>query len=259
MQPNDKNWWDVVLNVIALIAAAVAFVVGIYQWRRSQAWQRAEKLDKLIETFESAPLLTLAAVVLDWTTRKIHFGNRDLIVLNDEALLALRDHSKTKGDAQETDAQETDAQETDAQETDAQETNVKEDKIKFEGEQANLRDAYDAILTFFNRLELAISTNLIDKEPAKNYFSYWLERLVTFDRHPDKNKVLKRLTRKAAVATYIDVYGNVESVDRLCKAFDVQAPEVKSKSEERKRKRLEKRQQEAEAGRRRQEAGGTTN
>jgi hypothetical protein len=194
MEPSTKNLWDVIFNVVALIAAMVGFGVGLYQWRRSQAWQRAEKLDKLVDKFETDELLKLATVILDWSDRKGHLAGRELTVRNDEVLLALREHQ----DIDET--------------------------PKFPGEQPAMRDAYDAILAFFNRLELAISTKLIDAKPAKSYFAYWLERFLAFDSHRDTNNVLKGKTPQLMVIRYIKAYADIDSINKLCGHFKMAQP-----------------------------------
>lgn len=197
MTEPDKHLIDVILAIITMVGAAVAFIVGLFHWRRGQSWQRAEQLNKFIEKFETDELLRLSTVILDWTSRETKFQGRELIVRNDEALLALRDHRKI------------------------------EDPIKFPSKQPTLRDAYDALLAFLIRLELSISTNLIDVAPAKAYFVYWLERLVTFDQHPDKNGVLAGILPEKMVAEYIRLYGDAESITKLCKHFDVKPPVFK--------------------------------
>jgi hypothetical protein len=58
----------------------------------------------------------------------------------------------------------------------------------FEAEQATLRDAYDALLAFFTRLELALTTGLVDAAPARQYFGYWLAHFPSFDKHPPDNR-----------------------------------------------------------------------
>jgi hypothetical protein len=102
-------------------------------------------------------------------------------------------------------------------------TTIKE-RPMFPGEQATLRDAYDAFLAFVSRLELSISTQLIDAKPAKAYFAYWLRHFLTFDKHPDVNKVLKRMTSSVMVAEYIKVYGDPGAVKRLCEEFSITPP-----------------------------------
>jgi hypothetical protein len=52
-----KDYWDITLNVIAMIGAAGAFLLGLYQWRKGQEWQRAAKgrelIDALLESDDS--------------------------------------------------------------------------------------------------------------------------------------------------------------------------------------------------------------
>ena len=194
--PNDtKNLYDVVLTLLTLASAGTAFVVGLLQWRRSQAWQRADKLDKFVDKFESNDLLRLAAVGVDWGVRKTRFGDRALTVSNEDALPALRNHDEMP------------------------------DGGEFEGEQPTIRDAYDALLAFFQRLEVSIKEKLIDARPAKAYFAYWLEHFLYFEHHPDEgHKILTSATPKAMVAGYIKVYGDPQSIKRLCRRFEVEPP-----------------------------------
>lgn len=198
MSPETKDLWDVILTLITMVGAIVAFVLGWMQWRRGQAWQRAEQLDKFVVKFESDELLTLATVVLDWYRRTVKFREEDFEVENDEVLLALRDHRTIT------------------------------DENKFTAKQATLRDAYDALLAFFNRLELGITTGLVDSVPAKAYFAYWLERLIKFDQHRAQDNVLKGADPVNLVAAYIWVYGNRESIEKLCREFGVDPPDFKA-------------------------------
>ena len=49
MIDTTKNTWDVILSIVTMIGAAVAFLLGLYQWRRGQAWQRAAKGRELVD------------------------------------------------------------------------------------------------------------------------------------------------------------------------------------------------------------------
>ena len=184
-----KDQWDVLLGGITILGAAVAFWFGLHQWRRGQAWQRADKLDDFITKFESDDLLRLGATVLDWSKRMTTYQGHQFLLLNEDALLALRDHATIT------------------------------ERPMFPGGQAQLRDAYDALLAFFQRLELSIANGLIEADSTKAYFAYWLERLLKFDRHPDKHGVLKGVSPEAMVAGYIKLYGDPESIKRLCRCF----------------------------------------
>ncbi|HSE24417.1 MAG TPA: hypothetical protein VLB68_22305 [Pyrinomonadaceae bacterium] len=198
MSTDTKNLWEVLLTILTMAGATVAFLVSWKQWQRGQEWQRSEQLDKFVVKFESDALLKLAAVVLDWHDRPVTFDGRMIDVQNQEVLLALRDHRDIEG------------------------------VDKFPGEQPTFRDAYDALLTFFNRIELAIATGLVDREPASAYFSYWLDHLVKFDRHKKDSSVLKGMDPAKLVAAYIWAYGDRHSIVRLCKAFKIDAPDFEA-------------------------------
>jgi len=189
MTGETKNLVEMVLSIIALVGAAVTFGVGLYQWKRSQDWQRAAKLDDFVKTFQSDPLLRLAAVAVDYTVRKITLDNREILVRNSDALLALRDHNQMKPDEAFTD------------------------------EQAQLRDAYDALLAFFVRVELGISGGLLDRQSAKCAFSYYLTRFLSFDMHGDAENVLNGRSPADAVTAYIAAYGDSKSIQRLTDHF----------------------------------------
>ena len=198
MPPDTKALWDVILTLITMAGAIAAFLIGWMQWRRGQAWQRAEQLDKFVVKFESDELLKLATAVLDWYQRTVTFKGCDLTVRNSEVLLALRDHRTI------------------------------EDDNKFSSQQATLRDAYDALLAFFNRLELGTTTGLVESAAAKAYFAYWLERLVSFDQHRAEATVVNGADPANLVAAYIRVYGTPESIEELCRAFDIKPPDFKA-------------------------------
>lgn len=184
-----KETFDVVFDSLTLLAGVVAFGIGLYQWKRSQDWQRAAKLDDFVKFFQEDDLLRLAATAVDYTRRTTKFSGEAFHLSNTDALLALRDH-KTMG-------------------TDE----------GFTPEQAVLRDAYDALLEFFLRLEIAISAGLLDAVAAKWAFGYYLERFVTFDMHPDEKKVLGDRTPADMAAGYVRAYGDVDAIRRLQKHF----------------------------------------
>ncbi len=202
MDSNTKNAWDVFLNIVTMIGATIAFGIGLRQWRRGQEWQRAERLDKFVELFEGDKALQTAATVLDWTCCNAEISGLAFDVDNDEVLLALRDHQKLKpGEG-------------------------------FAGNQMPVRRAYDALLSFFGRLEMAITGGLVDVAPARQYFRYWLVLLITFERHGDKNKVLGGQSPAEMVKGYIEAYGDPKSIQRLCQLLEVEHPLWKPETEE---------------------------
>jgi hypothetical protein len=182
---------DVVLTVIGMIGAVVAFIHTLRTWREGQYWKRAEQLDQFIDCFERDELLKLARTALDWTFRKTEFKGKELSIRNDDVLLAVRLH------------------------------NGEELTPVFTSDQALLRDSYDALIEFLGRLDVALESRLIDRKPAKQYFAYWLELLITMDLHPDKARVLNGQTPAQAVAGYMGKYGDPRAIKRLCSAFDL--------------------------------------
>ncbi|AKU97433.1 hypothetical protein AKJ09_04097 [Labilithrix luteola] len=194
MDDQTKNVFDVVFTAIGLLGAAIGFAKAIHEWREGQRWKRSERLDRFVETFESTPLLKLACTILDWTTRQVKFDGRDVLIENRDVLLALRNHAEEPAGT------------------------------VFTGEQALIRDAYDAFLAFFARLELAIATGLVEAEPAKSAFAYWLDQYATMKVHPGEAKLNKELRARSPAqmaVVYLTAYGQPLLIGDLCERFDV--------------------------------------
>jgi hypothetical protein len=191
MSSETKNVCDVALAAISLVGAAVAFVCTLQQWRISQSWKRSEQLDKFVELFEKDELLGLGRTIVDWTVRKVSFRREQVKITNDDVLRALELYSKMGADS------------------------------GFPGEQPLIRDAFDAWLNFFQRLELALSSGLIDRLPTMQYFQYWVRRFATLEAHPDTNNVLGGRQAVNMVRDYVKEYGDIESFARLCRHFQI--------------------------------------
>ncbi len=188
MTDETKNLCDIVLTILAMCGGVVAFRQTLREWREAQRWRRTEQLDKIIERFESDDLLRLARVALDWTVRDTTHAGKPIRVTNDDVLLALRFHRDlAAGQA-------------------------------YGGEQAILRDAYDAFIAFLGRLNLALENKLIDVAPSEFYFHYWLKRFTTMDWHPDSTGVLGGKEPHYMVAQYVEKYGDPKSILHFRKA-----------------------------------------
>jgi hypothetical protein len=202
MEDEVKNVCDLLIDVLTLIGAGVAFYFSLHQWKCGQALQKAGKLDEFIAKFESDELLRLAATILDWRERKITCRNREVRVCSREVLLALRIHTEIKESPQ------------------------------FPGDQMMFRDAYDALLNFLQRLEIAIAGNLVDPIHARKCFGYWIERLLKFERHKDDPNQPFLDGRKPGkmVRDYVRAYGDPESFRRLCEEFGMDCEEIEGKA-----------------------------
>ena len=198
MEDEIKNVWDVIINLLTLGGAGVAFYFSLHQWKCGQALQKAAKLDDFIAKFESDELLRLAATILDWRERTITCRGREVKVCSKEVLLALRIHTEIKESPQ------------------------------FPGDRMIFRDAYDALLNFLQRLEIAIAGSLVDPVHARKCFGYWLERLLKFERHKDdpNDPFLDGREPTKMVRDYIRAYGDPESFRRLCEEFGMDCEEI---------------------------------
>ncbi|HZG42834.1 MAG TPA: hypothetical protein VEY93_07720, partial [Longimicrobium sp.] len=54
------------IAVLSLVVAGTAFVVGLLQYRKAQAWKRAEFIATEIKEAFSDPLIQFALRLLDW-------------------------------------------------------------------------------------------------------------------------------------------------------------------------------------------------
>jgi hypothetical protein len=69
-----------------------------------------------------------------------------------------------------------------------------------------MRDAYDSMLAFFERLETAIQNGLIDEKSAIRLFGYWVDHFATMPEHPESAD---------AAAQYVGRYANIISFSSL--------------------------------------------
>jgi hypothetical protein len=62
---------DDVLKAIALVGAACAFIVGLFQYRRAQQWKRAEWVAQQMKELFSDPIVQAVSLMIDWGSRRI--------------------------------------------------------------------------------------------------------------------------------------------------------------------------------------------
>jgi hypothetical protein len=196
---------SVCLALFSMFGTTVAFLCTLFTWRKGQRWQRSEKLDEMILYFEGNDLLQLACIALDWPSRDVEFRGKEFSYTDEDVLMAVGAIGKDRASA-----------------------------MRATPVQARLRDAIDVLLSFFLRLETAISSGLVDTQPARTYFAYWVERLVSLDRHPGVDKPEDGyLSGAHAVALYIQTFSDADSMRRLEAAFELKKRLVKLPAEDR--------------------------
>jgi len=137
-----------------LFLALVGGIAALVQWRRDQAWKRAEKLDAFYKEFGGDRLIQIACRVLDWSRGNFKLPDgEEFRFTDDDVEKSLAVH----GGAVD---------------------------LTFTPTQARMRDAYDALLAFFDRLETAIDGGLINEKPAMSLFGYWVRHFGEMSEHP---------------------------------------------------------------------------
>lgn len=162
---------------LTLLVALIGSIMALIQWRRDQSWKKAEKLDGMFKEFESNRLIQIACRVLDWKRGKFSFPDGETFVFEDADVvksLAIHDDDH---------------------------------EMTFTLTQARMRDAYDAILSFFERLESAIDGGLVDERQAIGLFGYWVRHFDTMPEHQDCGPRAMK---------YIARYGSLASFNSLC-------------------------------------------
>jgi hypothetical protein len=135
------------LGLIVALGATWAFIVGLRQYERGQRWQKAQVLLTLIESFDSDPLIKAARQMLDWNSRNIVIDGLVISYLDSKLASALRVWGR--GDNPFSD---------------------------FTPEEGKIRDAFDALFDFFEKLNSLVQSRLIPFSDL-TYFFYWLRRL----------------------------------------------------------------------------------
>jgi len=135
------------------IAALVGGVFALKRWRVDQRWRRYQQLDKYMTSFENDRMLLLGTQILDWKLRPVKAPDGTTVTITSKDLVA------------------------------ALQVHTENPEPTFCDPQPLLRDALDALLTFFGRLESAIANGFVDESPALHYFGYWLCRMYTMEEH----------------------------------------------------------------------------
>jgi hypothetical protein len=152
------------IDAITLGFAILGGLVALVQWRRDQAWKRAEKLDSLYKEFEGNRLIQIACRVMDWNRGNFSFPDGEQFSFNTSDVKAsLVIHGAAE--------------------------------LTFTPTQARMRDAYDALLAFFDRLHTAIDNGLVDQKPAGRLFAYWIEHFAEMPEHDCVGESLKYVAR----------------------------------------------------------------
>lgn len=173
------NWWhaltaDGQLKLLALVGASIAFVIGLFQYRKTQRWKRAEWVAQEMKDFFDDPSVKMALQLLDWGSRRAELfpsradpEDRFVRVRDDDLAKALADHSDRPGG--------------------------------FTPTEAALRDLFDHFLDRLERINSFVDAGLVSLGDVRPYLDYWAGHVITAragDPRVDRLVQLRRYIRR---------------------------------------------------------------
>ncbi|MFN8062710.1 MAG: hypothetical protein U0Q12_26395 [Vicinamibacterales bacterium] len=158
-----------ILKAFGLLAGGCAFVVGLRQYSKAQAWKRHEFVASEMRSFNADPLTRNAMQMIDWGTRRIElfpahpeYASRFQLVTRDVLHTALTTHDKI-GRA-------------------------------YTATEAAIRDAFDAFLGGLERFEQFMQAGLVESSEFEPYLAYWI-RAICEDVNPQLRGLLEGYVR----------------------------------------------------------------
>ena len=191
-----------IVSILGFGGTITALLFGVFQYRRSERWKRAEFVAKEIKEFESDPIVRNALLMIDWGVRKINLNfvpneqfDNYVGVTREMQRKALMPHSfKTIDDSEAC--------------NDDPEGPVR----GFTSVEALIRDTYDTLLDHLERFDNFVRSGLVSKEEFEPYLIYWLQSMTA--NEGSKEDRAWRLT----LLTYISFY-RYSGVKHLFKVY----------------------------------------
>jgi len=161
-----------ILKAIALGGGVGAFLVGLWQYRRSQQWKRAEWVAQEMKELLGDPVVQAALQMIDWGSRRVLlFPHREcfedrFVEVTDDAVQRALIHHEVHG--------------------------------PFTDQEIAIRDAFDRLLDGFERLESYAATGLVSDSDIYPYLSYWaveITRAKSGDPNADRVVQLRQYMR----------------------------------------------------------------
>lgn len=167
------------LKAIALLGATLAFLIGLFQYRKAQTWKRSEWLAQEMESFFNDPVVVAALRMIDYGERRIELypkreaeATRFVLLRDDDVAKALEHHS----------------------------IRHQEDR-GFNDDEASIRDAFDHLLARLERIQSFVQAGLLKYQDVRPYLNYWATHVISARANDPKVDRIVQLRR------FIDSYG----------------------------------------------------
>ncbi|RPH33075.1 MAG: hypothetical protein EHM93_06560 [Bacteroidales bacterium] len=184
--------WDLTISfsdTLTIMGAIAAFIIALYQYKKSQRWKRAEFVYQLITSFKDDFNVKRAFRILDWNRIDIPLLENEIEGKNnfwfdDELFVSsLRVHFE-----------------------------MNKDEDGFSDEEAIVRLITDDFLDKLGMFYHYINKGLISKDDVQTYLIYWI-RIIADKNNPSKSNVVREHLWK-----YILQY-KFNDVVSLCELF----------------------------------------
>lgn len=163
---------SLVLDIVKLTGASVAFGVGLWQYRRAQAWKRMEFLAQQVEKFRADPMVKRVFLMLDWSERWIDFGlDSDFSTFEiGEKTLPPEKLPKAEGKHRIT-----------YKIVESALTPHQARSSGFTPVETAIRDHFDVFLDYLSHFETFIQAGLVKPKEIGPYLNYWTNALAGND------------------------------------------------------------------------------
>ncbi len=199
--PHDE--WDLIVKVIAGTAAIVAFVIGLWQYKRGQKWQKAQVLLALIDSFERDKRIEAACATLDWDAREVQLGEERSIKFENKMLVS----------ALRVPVMDIAVASLDNQHRTPEPAVTPVQEAVFTPEESMIRDAFDAFFDFFHKLYAFQRTGLL-KFSDYVYFNYWFELLRDIGKYKDDREIQRAMERYIQEYHFVGVQELLQSYQK---------------------------------------------
>ena len=136
-----------VVDALGLVVAAAAFAIGLGQYRKAQAWKRAEWVAQEMRELMERPLVRSALQMIDW-------GLRDVVLFPDAVPPAPRAVEITSAQVERA-------------------MMPHEEHGRFSDSETAIRDAFDELFDGIERLAAHVDARLITPGDLLPYLKYW--------------------------------------------------------------------------------------
>ena len=191
-----------IVSILGFGGTITALLFGVFQYRRSERWKRAEFVAKEVKEFESNPVVRNALLMIDWGVRKVNLNfvpneqfDNYIEVTREMQRKALMPHPYKTIDDSECSGDDP------------------EGPVRgFTSVQALIRDAYDALLDRLERFGNFVRSGLVSKEEFEPYLIYWLQSMTANEGSKEDR------AWRLALLTYISFY-RYSGVKHLFKVY----------------------------------------